>query len=130
MIVKYIMPFIILISLLSCTNKDFEKRLIVKSLPVNVSSVTNEANVLRGYAAKLNQIDIDKNLSKLKQKVDKEKFKYRILEFKIAYNKCVDKVVEIEAPNSKDKMKKIGQLKEDMLELDAIWQYIVANYEI
>lgn len=118
-----------LIALFSCTNKNFEKKLALKTVPSTVVSAVHEANQLRDYAVKLNQIDLDENLTLLKNKAEKEKFKYRIVEFKIAYNKCIDKLVEIESPHPKDKDKKIRELQEDMIELDAIWKYITANYK-
>lgn len=130
MIAKYLLPFIILISLFSCTHKDFEKKLVLKPLPSQVYLVVDESNKLKDYASKLSQIDLDQNLSKLKNKTEKEKFKYRITEFKIAYNKCVDKITEIEGQKAKDKTKQMRELKEDMMELDTIWQYIIANYQI
>lgn len=127
---KYACLFGAVIILFSCTNKHFEKKMVLKSLPAVVRQNHYEANKLKDYAEKLNQIDLDEELALLKDKTEKEKFKYRIVEFKIAYNKCVDKIEEIESGKAKNKFKAKRQLKQSMVELDAIWQYIITNYRI
>ena len=102
----------------------------LKSLPTNITIVIDEANQLREYAAKLNQIDIDKELLQIKNKKEKEKFKYRILEFKITYNKCVDKIQEIEKMKQKGNSKEARELDQGLSELSTIWQYIITTYKI
>jgi predicted nucleotide-binding protein (sugar kinase/HSP70/actin superfamily) len=85
---------------------------------------------MRPVCCEINKIEVDKILSQLKNKAEKEKFKYRIVDLKNAYNKSVEKLQEIEKLHPKDTNKKIRELKEDMAELDAIWKYIIANYQI
>jgi hypothetical protein len=130
MLLKFVLSFIFLINLTSCSMKNFEKEIRLKPVPLTVSFAGNEASVLREYAEKINKIEVDKILSQLKNKAEKEKFKYRIVDLKNAYNKSVDKLQEIEKLHTKDTNKKIRELKEDMAELDAIWKYIIANYQI
>ncbi|MDD4974567.1 MAG: hypothetical protein PHY93_09475 [Bacteriovorax sp.] len=129
-LLKFALSFILLINLTSCSRKNFEKEIILKPVPLTVSWAGNEASLLRDYADKLKKIDIDKTLSQINNKAEKKKFKYRIVDLKIAYNKCVDKLQEIEKVHPKDTSKKVRELKQDMIELNAIWQYIIANYKI
>ncbi|MBC7537357.1 MAG: hypothetical protein H7281_00945 [Bacteriovorax sp.] len=130
LVIKFLLPVILFTNLISCSRKDFEKEIVLKPVPLTVSLAVDEANELRDFAEKLNKIDIDKVLNQLKQKTEKEKFKYRIVDLKIAYNKCVDKLQEVENAHPKVKMKKIRGLKECMVELDAVWKYIIVNYKI
>jgi hypothetical protein len=130
MMIKFLLLVILLTNLISCSRKNFEKEIVLKPVPLTVSLAVDEANELRDFAEKLNKIDIDKVLTQLKQKNEKEKFKYRIVDLKIAYNKCVDKLQEVENAHPKGKIKKIRELKECMVELDAVWKYIIVNYKI
>lgn len=126
---------IIVVTFSSCAKKNFEKKIELKPVPETVTSSVNEAKTLREYSEKLKAIDDEKILSQIKEKAEKEKYKYRILDFKIAYNKCVTKLHEVErksveSTQDKEKLKKTGELKECMNELEAIWQYIIVNYKI
>ena len=53
-----------------------------------------------------------------------------MIDFRIIYNKCVDKMNEFGNANENDKVNKMAELKELKYELDAIWLYIVNNYKI
>ncbi|MDO9181836.1 MAG: hypothetical protein Q7U04_05480 [Bacteriovorax sp.] len=105
------------------------EKIALKQVPIVVYAA-EEASELREYASKFESIDVAKILLKLKSKAEKEKFKYRILDFKIAYNKCADIVIELESFKTKDKLKKKRELKELLAELDAIWKYLIVNYKL
>ena len=110
--------------------KNFEKKILITSVPNIVLFTEHEAVLLRDYADKINKIDIDKILSEINNKTEKEKFKYRIVDLKTTYNKCVNKLQKVEGSLPKDRNKRNRELKEYMDELDAIWKYIIANYKI
>ena len=76
------------------------------------------------------QIDFKKTLTLFKSDSEKDDFKKRLIDFRIAYNKCVDKMNEFGNANDNEKIVKLTELKELKYELDAIWLYILNNYKI
>ena len=130
MLLHFSKSLILLITLTSCSMKNFEKKILITSVPNIVLFTEHEAVLLRDYADKINKIDIDKILSEINNKTEKEKFKYRIVDLKTTYNKCVNKLQKVEGSLPKDRNKRNRELKEYMDELDAIWKYIIANYKI
>lgn len=125
---RYILSFIILLVLISCSRADFAQKINLKSVHTPASIKVEEEAKLRDYATKINTIDIDKTLAQLQSKKEKKEFKYRIAELKTAYNKCVDKLDEADKTSFKDK--KIRELKECMFQFAAIWNYILSNYKL
>lgn len=124
-----IITTILLIFFVSCT-ENFEEKINLRPLPVTISTAVDEAMTLREYAEKLNAIDVEKQTALLKTKKEKEEFKFKIAELKGAYNKCVDKLQDIEVKHPKDQSKKMRELKEYLVELDAIWKYTLTHYNL
>jgi len=127
--IKYLFAIFLLVSFFSCSKKSFTDKVDLKPVPSAVVAI-NEASQLRDYAVKLNSINIDEITSRMDKKAEKEKFKYRILDFKIAYNKSVDLLIELEDVKTKDKAKKQRDLQQKLDELGTIWQYIITTYQI
>lgn len=120
---------ILLVAFSSCSKKSFTNKIDLKPVP-SVTVAVNEASQLRNYAEKLNSINIEEIISRMNKKAEKEQFKFRILDFKTAYNKSVDLLKDVENIQTKDKAKKMRELQEKMSELSAIWAYLITNYQI
>lgn len=130
MTARWIYSFFVLVILISCSKKTFDTPLNLKALPVSSSTAINETRALRDYAEKLNKIDTEKIISQLENQKEREQFKHRIIDLKVSYNKCVDKLNDVEKAAANDKAEKLRELKENMAELDAIWKYLIVNYKI
>ena len=128
---KNIFPIFLMILFVSCSAKtSFKDEMILKDLPTNTIASTDIGLSLNNYAKSINQINYNKTLSLLKTDVKKDDFRKRMIDFRIIYNKCVDKMNEFGNANENDKVNKMAELKELKYELDAIWLYIVNNYKI
>jgi hypothetical protein len=131
MMLKYLVLFVFLFSCCSCAKKkSFEREIVLKSLPSKISYSTESAKELSDYANNIRNVDVDKVLSQIKIKNEQDKFKNQMIILRTAYNKCVDKIAEIEKAYPKDKEIKMKELKEQLYELDAIWKFIIRNYNI
>ena len=53
-----------------------------------------------------------------------------MIDLKIAYDQCLDKVNEVENASDKDKSLKMAELNQLKDELDTVWMYIVHNFRI
>ena len=128
---KNIFPIIFLIFFISCSGKkSFKNEMILKILPINIIASTDLGVGLSNYAKSINQINYSKTLSSFKSDAEKNDFKKRMIDFRIVYNKCVDKINDFGNANESDKNNIMIELKELKYELDAIWLYIVHNYKI
>ncbi len=127
--IKLILFILISAILFSCSKRNFTHKIELKSVPITLSA-ENESRRLIEYYTKFNTIEIDSILNRLKSKREKKEFNYRILEFKIVFNKCIDSLIDIKNADSAIRLKKLRELKEKMNELEALWKYIIVNYRI
>ena len=127
---EYVIIFFISMIFTSCNRENFEQKIILKSIPDNVVIARVEAGELREYRNKLNSIDVEKILLQLKEKTSKEEFKYRLVDMKIAYNKSVESLQDVEHASPNDIVEKKRKLKESLVQLDSIWKYVYVKYKI
>jgi anion-transporting ArsA/GET3 family ATPase len=131
MILKFFLPFLFLMALTSCTSKkNFEKEIVLMPIPSNITKALDEANQLRDYKVKLESLDVNKVLSRLKHDYEKDKFKSQMIDLRIAFNQSIEKLQNYESVQPKDKITKYNELKNAITELDTIWKYTVFNFKI
>jgi hypothetical protein len=131
MFLKYALSIIFLLSFFSCSNKtSLKDEMVLKTLPSSITSSQEISNDLAGYASSIKQIDYDKTLSRFESNAEKDEFKKQMLDLRDDYNKCVDKLKEVEHANEKDKIKKMTELRDLKDELDTVWKYVIKNYRI
>lgn len=128
---------IILMALISlgytaCSNKHPEQRRLERA-PASLSSEdveSRETALIKEYARKIDQIDIEKAQANLPNPQDKDQFQYRLEILRETYDQALFQLEEYESANSLDKASRKEELDLALAKLKSHWDYLTENYQI
>lgn len=97
---------------MSCSpNNEVEEQVVIKPLPEKVTFAARENSQLQSYADTINLMDIKGVERRLNSKNKKDDFTRQMVMLRKNYNRCVDKITEIEKTKDQNQLKSDDSLK-------------------